>query len=96
MVEFENRFEGEKVKAGIYQAAKLAMRNKSEIEFADKCGCYSCMQIFDAKKINKWTDGGETALCPLCSVDSVIANGIGFDLTETNLRKANQYWFSSQ
>lgn len=81
------------MKAGIYQATKLAFKNKSEIAFATKCGCYYCMKVFDTKEINEWTDGGETALCPHCSVDSVIADGIGFELTEENLKRANQYWF---
>jgi hypothetical protein len=81
------------MKAGIHHAAKLAFRNKSEIAFANKCGCYSCLAVFDKKEIKEWTDGGETALCPRCSIDSVIAEGTGFDLSEENLRKANQYWF---
>jgi hypothetical protein len=78
---------------GIHQAAKFAMRNKSEIDFATKCGCYYCLAVFEPKEINEWTDGGETALCPRCSIDSVIADVTGIALTEENLRKAHDYWF---
>ncbi len=81
------------MKVGTYQAAKLAFKNKSEISFSTKCGCYYCLAVFEKSEIKEWTDGGETALCPRCSIDSVIADSTGFELTEENLRKANLYWF---
>jgi len=32
-------------------------------------------------------------LCPLCSIDSVVFDNAGFELTEDSLKKAHQYWF---
>ena len=36
------------------------------------CCCYHCMRTFEAQDITRWLDDGDMAMCPLCSVDSVL------------------------
>jgi NAD-dependent SIR2 family protein deacetylase len=36
------------------------------------CGCFHCLQIFEAVDVVDWIDDGETPLCPRCGVDSVM------------------------
>jgi hypothetical protein len=58
--------------------------NRKEIEASAICGCFGCMNIFEASKIKSWTDrvlGIErTALCPLCAEARVIGNTSGVTL----------------
>ena len=37
------------------------------------CGCFHCLQVFDAAGVVDWIDDGETPLCPRCGVDAVMA-----------------------
>lgn len=73
----------------IIQAPHLAMKNKDAVKTSDKCGCYHCLAIFPSEKVSDWTDNNQTALCPNCSVDSVVPNFTDLDC----LSKAQTYWF---
>lgn len=58
------------------------------------CGCFYCLQTFDASEIVEWIDGGSTALCPRCKLDSVLPGNkvyIGPELL-TAMRKL---WFET-
>jgi hypothetical protein len=35
-------------------------------------GCFSCMAMISLKDVEEFTDRGQTALCPHCSVDAII------------------------
>jgi len=48
--------------------------NRKLIELAKDCVCYHCLSWFPPSKIRSWTDDGETAVCPVCDVDSVLAS----------------------
>ena len=37
----------------------------------DAC-CFYCQGSFEVSEITLWTDQGQTALCPLCGIDSVL------------------------
>jgi hypothetical protein len=76
----------------IKELSKQSLRNKKSIDSALKCGCYFCCQIFEPKEIKEWIDGGETALCPKCKVDSIIAEK-ETPLETEFLEKASKYWF---
>ncbi|QQS23291.1 hypothetical protein IPM19_01865 [bacterium] len=49
-------------------------------------GCYYCAKIYrlDEHPIREWVDGGYTALCPVCGIDSVIPRlrKIDFDVRD--------------
>ena len=80
------------------KAPFLAMHNKENIRFAQKCGCYYCFEIFEPKNIKEWTDktkkvpAGDTAICPYCGTDGVLADNCGMELTKENLESIHKAW----
>lgn len=44
-------------------------------------------------KIEPWTDDGQTAVCPLCQVDSVLDSASGVALEPSFLQRMHDYWF---
>lgn len=62
-----------------------------------KCGCFYCLKIFAPTEITEWiedkTDG--TAICPYCSIDSVVGESSGFHITKEFLLEMNKYWFGT-
>jgi hypothetical protein len=80
----------------LYETAHDSCSNHSAIIKSSKlCGCFYCLRTFNPrrKKIREWIDGGETALCPFCSIDAVIGSDSGFPLTEEFLQAMHMYWF---
>lgn len=77
--------------------AVLAHRHSSrhfrEIVYSERCGCFSCCAIFDPTEIKEWTDGGQTALCPECGIDSVIGSESGYPVTTEFLIAMMNMWF---
>jgi hypothetical protein len=67
-------------------------RNGEELAASDICGCFYCRRIYDPKEIVNWTAGGD-AVCPYCSVDSVIASKSGYPITKVFLQKMYDHWF---
>ena len=61
---------------------------KSEI-----CGCFYCLRAFKPDQINEWTDGGRTALCPECGIDSVIGSE-SYPITKDFLKAMYERWFT--
>jgi hypothetical protein len=49
--------------------------------------------VFEFKHIQEWIDGGQTALCPSCGIDSVIGDASGFPITEEFLAAMESRWF---
>ena len=74
---------------------ELSMANMSEFEENKKCGCFSCCRIFDSDEIEMCLEDedGDTAVCPYCSVDSVIGEGNGVEITEELLKQMHDFWF---
>jgi hypothetical protein len=35
-------------------------------------GCFSCMAMISPKDVEEFTDRGQTAMCPHCSVDAIV------------------------
>ncbi|MCQ2106028.1 MAG: cytoplasmic protein [Fibrobacter sp.] len=70
---------------------KLSFRNRGVLSSATQCGCFYCKRSFTPSEITEWTDDGEdTALCPYCSIDSVIPdldNTLNVELLEAMNRK---------
>lgn len=72
-------------------AIQLAMRNKKALSNSTKAGCYYCLEIYDPKDIKEYTDQGETAICPKCNIDAVIAEN---NISKDELKKIHDYWFN--
>jgi hypothetical protein len=77
-------------------AHKESSYHKEDIKASNLCGCFYCRRMFNPKTkvIVEWIDGGETALCPYCGIDSVIALESGFPITKAFLKRMSDYWFS--
>ena len=83
------------VRADVKEAHKFCWHNRHDLEQSGVCGCFYCRKIYSPKEINTWIDdGGVTALCPYCWIDSVISERSGYPITKEFLSAMNEYWFS--
>ena len=75
---------------------QLSDHHRASIKPGTLCGCFCCKKVFDPAEhpIKEWIDGGATALCPICGIDSVISSA---DLPEAIepafLQRMNERWF---
>lgn len=53
--------------------AAASFRNRDRVMAGRVCGCFHCLATFPADEIREWVDNDQTALCPRCGVDSVLA-----------------------
>jgi len=74
-------------------AHRHAFKSREELMNSDICGCFYCLKMFPPNQIKDWVDDGLTALCPECSIDSVIGSASGFTIDITLLREMEKYWF---
>ena len=78
---------------GIFEPYAAAHRassyHRDEILQAEWCGCFYCLQRFSRVLIVEWIDGAQTALCPYCGIDSVLAQ----PESDEFLRKMHECWF---
>ena len=70
-----------------------SIRHREELRNSEKCGCFHCLDIFDYRNIDDWCDGGDTALCPTCGIDSVIGSDSGYPITKDFLESMKRHWF---
>jgi hypothetical protein len=77
-------------------APKYAMKNRQALEESATCGCYQCLSVMSTQDITDWTDWGNTALCPKCGCDCLIAQSFGIALDKKNLGELNQHWFGKK
>ena len=68
--------------------------NKEKLQHSTKCGCFHCKKIFDPAEINKWTDDGNTAICPYCGIDSVITKTASYEIVPEVLDVLYKYYFA--
>jgi hypothetical protein len=78
------------------KAHNKSSSHKAEILASNLCGCFYCEQTFLPIEITEWIDepnGGETAICPKCGIDSVLSSEL--PITDKSfLEEMNRYWFS--
>ena len=70
--------------------------HKEEILKNKYCGCFYCERISESVQIEEWIeepDGGETAVCPKCGIDSVLSSELPIN-DKQFLSQMNKYWFS--
>lgn len=58
----------------LLRAHALASYNRGDIWNSIRCGCFACLEVFVDPEIKHWINDGETALCPKCGIDSVLAD----------------------
>jgi hypothetical protein len=78
-------------------AHKHCTSNRVEVMASEQCGCFSCLRIFSPGEIEEWLSEPNpeegTALCPYCSVDSIIGSSSGYPITPVFLTAMQSYWF---
>ena len=77
----------------LIEAHQFCKNNKELLLNNKKCGCFYCLKIFNSNEIEKWVDGGITACCPYCMIESIIAENSKFSITEEFLKEMKKYWF---
>ncbi len=90
----ENRYDLTKIH-------KFAMCNRGDLEKAELCGCFYCRNIYRPSEIKQWMkehtpDGSprpDTAICPYCGIDSVIAERDDLKITPKLLMDMYNRWF---
>ena len=80
-------------------AHKHSSLHKKEVLQSDLCGCFYCLKTFKSDEIAEWIDTDnskdETALCPLCGIDSVIGDKSGLPVTDAIfLNDMNSLYFT--
>jgi hypothetical protein len=85
------------------EAHQASSWHRSELLSSEICGCFYCLAIFKPDEITEWCDWqkpeigaekiGNTAICPNCSIDSVVHSNSGYPITKEFLTKMNRYWF---
>jgi hypothetical protein len=68
--------------------------HRAQVECSAICGCFYCLAVFPPSDIKSWVgQGGQTALCPRCGIDSVLGSGSGVPITHDFLLRMKQRWF---
>ena len=78
------------------KAYNQSICNKEKLKNVKKCGCFYCLRIYDTSEIKEWIEeksGAETAQCPYCDVDAVIAESEEYELSKELLDYMYNIWF---
>ncbi|TRY28769.1 cytoplasmic protein [Aliiglaciecola sp. M165] len=80
-------------------AHKHSIRHRNEITNSHICGCFHCLYIFKPTEVDHWIDKndkdvGQTAMCPKCSIDTVIGDQSGYPVNNDFLSSMKNYWCS--
>lgn len=74
-------------------AHKHCSLHRVELQASSLCGCFYCFAIFVPAEVSEWIDGGQTAECPKCTIDSVIGSASGYPITAEFLNSMHAKWF---
>jgi hypothetical protein len=74
-------------------AHSRSSHHRDELSKSDKCGCFYCLGIYPFGNIEEWCDDENTAICPICGVDSVIGSASGYPITKEFLADMKKVWF---
>ena len=64
------------------KASKMSLHNADKITIDTDCSCYYCLSNFKGCDITEYVDEGRTAICPFCSIDSVLPEKISKERLE--------------
>jgi len=80
----------------VLEILKTAIGNKELLKESYKCGCFSCLSIFNYNDIYDFVEATDktirySAICPNCSeIETVIGDASGVAITEDNLIYLNE------
>jgi len=76
----------------IRKAPMYAFKNREAVLQSQVCGCYNCLEVIQVEDIDLWTDDDETALCPKCTMDTLLPESLGCPLDTTSLMEIRDHW----
>ena len=78
----------------VLDAHARRISNREALQRVGRCGCFYCLAIFEPQEIEGWIEdeGGDTALCPRCGIDSVLPESDECPLTKSFLRRMYDHW----
>jgi len=79
-------------------AHDASSNHRSQVLESETCGCFYCLEQYSPRAIEEWVDAdetgaGQTALCPICGIDSVIGSASGFPITREFLEAMHRRYF---
>jgi hypothetical protein len=78
----------------IRAAHRHCTANRKAIKASASCGCFYCRESFSASRVDDFIEDEDTALCPVCGIDSVLPDASGLPVTEPPFLTAmHAYWF---
>ena len=77
----------------IVTAHAYSSYNAGEIAIGKRVGCFNCLKISEPKDIKEGTDDNQTAICPKCGIDSMIADTSGYTIDRIFLSLMEKHWF---
>jgi hypothetical protein len=81
--------------ADVTRAYKGTLRHRTMFTASKLCGCFYCHAIFPPADVVDWLEEGNgTALCPKCTVDSIIGDASGFPIKVEFLARMKARWFN--
>ena len=69
-----------------------SLNNRQLLSDGGECGCFYCLNTFDAGEVTHWVHDGSTALCPRCHIDSVLSSKMD-SIVPTFLRRMHELLF---
>jgi len=69
-------------------------RNNKKLIANVKCGCFNCLETFESSAVVDFIDNSNTALCPRCGVDAVLASDTKVTVTIAMLTAMHKHYFS--
>ena len=85
--------EGELKKVDLEKIYQHSKNNRAEILKSKTCGCFYCKKIFSPKEIKNWLKKENTALCPYCTIDTVVGDASGVEITSGLLEEMHKRYF---
>ena len=80
------------------RAHKFSSKHAEMVKKSEECGCFHCGTWFPPAQIKEWIDGGQTAMCPKCGIDSVIGDasmkGTDIVFDDLFLSEMRRHWFN--
>jgi hypothetical protein len=76
------------------EAHQHSSGHRDELKRSPTCGCFYCCEVYAPDAIKEWIDEEDTALCPICGIDSVIGSASGFPVGDAEfLLSMRKRWF---
>jgi len=69
--------------------------HRAELVSDSGAACFHCLDAYPSTRIERWTDGGNTALCPSCGIDAVLPVTPEHPVSAERLQTVRAYWFGA-